>query len=203
MKCARCFQEGLSGRYCSQCGSVLQEEGSLNGDSMVSPLGRRFVAMVLDALIVSAFLFFATPFLEKHISGYQERNHSIRESIAAIDNLSEWMPGRKAILAGTGDSLMWLLVMVLYYTLMEGSFKMATFGKMVMHLRVTDNNGCRLGYHQAFQRATLRAISVVTVVGLLIALIGRKNKALHDFYPGSMVLVPRKEVASVELKLEG
>lgn len=76
-----------------------------------------------------------------------------------------------------------IILPVIYYGLMEGSPSGATVGKQAMSLRVTNLDGGRLSYPQAFLRAVVRLIPFSWILAL-----GSNGRAVHDYVAGSKVV---------------
>ena len=82
-----------------------------------------------------------------------------------------------------------LLLMWLYYAKLESGPKMATFGKRIMGIQVTDLNGQRI----TFLKATLRFwvkmfLSGILLIGYLMAAFTEKKQGLHDLLAGTLVI---------------
>jgi uncharacterized RDD family membrane protein YckC len=83
-----------------------------------------------------------------------------------------------------------LLIVSLYGPLMEGSSRQATLGKTGMRIKVTDMNGNRITYGQAFGRHFGKMISIVIVfAGFLMMLGNGKRQTLHDRMANTLVVV--------------
>ncbi len=91
------------------------------------------------------------------------------------------------ILSEAKGSLVFLAVLVGYYTILEGGGRQATFGKQILKLAVVSADGSRLSYGRAFVRALARLIGI----GWFVALFDDDNRALHDYVAGSVVVEPK------------
>lgn len=80
-----------------------------------------------------------------------------------------------------------LLIMVLYFGLLEGGSKSGTFGKQVMKIVVVDKNGMPLDYSKGFIRAICKCVSYGIVIGPVIGLFAENGRALHDMMAGTFV----------------
>jgi len=88
-------------------------------------------------------------------------------------------------LAGVID----LLIAFLYNPLMEASPRQATLGKTGMRIKVTDMEGRRITYGQAFARHLGKLLSVAMVfVGFFMMLWTDKKQTLHDKIAGTIVV---------------
>jgi uncharacterized RDD family membrane protein YckC len=79
----------------------------------------------------------------------------------------------------------------LYHTLFEASIWMATPGKRILRLYVTDLNGQRLTWGRAFLRNITRQISGFLFIGYVMAGFTEKKQALHDLIAGCLVVRKR------------
>jgi uncharacterized RDD family membrane protein YckC len=82
-----------------------------------------------------------------------------------------------------------LVMRWLYFAIMESSSHQATFGKVLMGIRVTDMHGNRV----SFWRATLRHFSkilsaMVYYLGYLMIGFTEKKQGLHDIIAGCLVI---------------
>ena len=85
--------------------------------------------------------------------------------------------------------LAWLLAAPLYYAGMESSTGQATLGKRVLGIKVTDNDGRRLGFGHALGRWFAAALSYLTFyIGFLMAAFTDRKRALHDMVAGTLVV---------------
>jgi len=77
----------------------------------------------------------------------------------------------------------WIFVVIfwLYFAIMESSTRQATVGKIILGIKVTDENGNRLSFLHATGRTFAKFLSVITLgVGFLMAGFTKKKQALHD-----------------------
>jgi uncharacterized RDD family membrane protein YckC len=80
----------------------------------------------------------------------------------------------------------------LYFALMESSPRGATVGKMVMGLRVVDEQGNRLSFLRATGRFFAKYISaIILMIGFLMAAFTDRKRALHDIIAGTLVVKTR------------
>jgi len=76
--------------------------------------------------------------------------------------------------------------------LLEGSSKQASIGKMLIGVRVTDEQGKPVGYGKAFIRNLAKLIGVITLgIGFLSGFFDRKQQCLHDKVAGTLVTKDR------------
>ena len=76
-----------------------------------------------------------------------------------------------------------------YFAGMESSSKQATFGKRMFGLKVTGEEGFRIGFWHACGRYLAKALSVLTLfIGFLMAAFTEKKQALHDKVGKTLVI---------------
>ena len=84
----------------------------------------------------------------------------------------------------------------LYYACMESSPYQATFGKMVMHLKVTDMNLQRISFLRASLRWFCKCFSIASFgIGFILIVCTKKKQALHDIM-ANCVIIACDETAS-------
>lgn len=77
----------------------------------------------------------------------------------------------------------------LYYAIMESSNKQATFGKVVMSIRVTDLDGNKISFGKASARYFAKILSTLFFyIGYIMAAFTEKKQALHDMLVGCLVV---------------
>ncbi|MFT4659811.1 MAG: putative RDD family membrane protein YckC [Patiriisocius sp.] len=87
------------------------------------------------------------------------------------------------------ESLGFLVIMWLYYALMESSERRGTIGKMVMSIVVTDMDGYQLNFTKASIRFFGKILSSLFLfLGYIIAVFHPRRQALHDIISNSLVL---------------
>ncbi|OCX52927.1 hypothetical protein BEL04_00950 [Mucilaginibacter sp. PPCGB 2223] len=81
---------------------------------------------------------------------------------------------------------------LIYHIVMEGSSRQATYGKMILKIRVCDIDASTIGYAKAFARNTAKILSVLTLgVGYLLNFFNKKQQCLHDMIAGTLVMKDR------------
>ena len=89
-----------------------------------------------------------------------------------------------------GKGLAVVLVLWLYFALMESSGTQGTLGKMAVGLKVTDQSGRRIGFGRATGRFFGKLLStIIFCIGHFMAGFTAKKQALHDLMAGTLVLV--------------
>jgi uncharacterized RDD family membrane protein YckC len=139
---------------------------------------KRFVAHILDQIIISVVAFFiVVPFL-------------------AMIGISLWShdfePSADFVVTAISAYFMIILLMLagqwLYYALME-SMKGATLGKMALGIVVTDLNGNKISFGRASGRYFSKIISSLTIgIGYILAGFTQQKQALHDMIAGCLVI---------------
>lgn len=140
----------------------------------------RFAAAIID----QAILFIPTMFVSMPV---------VASVLGPSPSISQMMQ------LGPADPGCWLIVLSVwvpqwvYYSLLESSAAMATIGKRVCGLCVTDMHGNRL----SFARASLRywgklASSFVLMFGHVVGLFTRGHRTMHDFIAGTAVFQRRR-----------
>jgi len=85
-----------------------------------------------------------------------------------------------------------VVVTWLYFALMESSPRGATVGKMVVGLRVVDEQGNRLSFLRATGRFFAKFISaVILMIGFLMVAFDDRKRGLHDIIAGTLVVKTR------------
>lgn len=82
-----------------------------------------------------------------------------------------------------------LVVLWLYFAIMESSSKQATLGKIAFGMRVVDLDGDRVSFLRASARFFAKILSALSLaVGFLMAMVTRRKQALHDIVASSLVI---------------
>jgi len=135
--------------------------------SSYAGFGKRFVAMIVDTMILSA--------------GGMAVGFVLGLMVGAGGGSPE-AAGMMGFVAG--GVLGWL-----YFAMMESSEKGATFGKQMMGIRVTDAGGRQLSFARATGRYFAKFLSsAIFCIGYIMAAFTQKKQALHDMLAGSLVV---------------
>ena len=82
-----------------------------------------------------------------------------------------------------------LVVVWLYYSVMESSPTQGTLGKMALGIKVTDLEGNRIGLGKATGRHFGKIVSwLLLCIGYIMAAFTQKKQALHDMMAGTLVV---------------
>lgn len=126
-----------------------------------------------------------------------------RAAAVIIDTAVMWIPLMLVThsMGRLGRIVVWLAVGVVYFSLLNGSAKGQTVGKMVWSIRVRDAaTGGPLGPAKAAVRYAVPAVlaSFIPILGLFVWLTDglwplwdRRRQALHDKVAGSVVVAAR------------
>jgi uncharacterized RDD family membrane protein YckC len=88
-----------------------------------------------------------------------------------------------------------VLVICLYYGLMESSAAQATLGKQLVGLKVIDTHGEPLAFPQAVGRALGRFVGQFTCyMAYLLPLMTERSQALHDLLASTLVVCSEKPI---------
>ncbi len=202
MFCPKCGKEtDASGQFCQWCGAPTDNvppapAGMAAPDPDENPevgvyagLGRRFVAFIVDFILVALFGIIAVAFFNQ-ANGIMYLYY-IAVDHASISSLTE--AGTPIAALGPIVAAIGILVIVvpwLYYAGFESSRGQATPGKVLMRLEVTDLEGNRI----TFARATLRFFgkfisTLIIFIGFLMIGLTKKRQGLHDKIAGCLVLL--------------
>ncbi|MFG2040613.1 RDD family protein [Dactylosporangium sp. NPDC048998] len=139
-----------------------------SSSASVHVTGRRVVATIVDAV-----LFGCLGGIVAQVSGH--------ETTASGFSSTRLSPG---------GSVLWFVLVVLYYVLLEGLFG-RTVGKMVTGIRVVDAaTGAVPGIGKALIRTLLRIIDglFAYLVGFIVVLCSRSRRRLGDMAAGTLVV---------------
>lgn len=204
MFCPKCGKEtDASGKFCQWCGAdiepqiapkavvkVDEEEESepLTGD--YAGLGRRFFAFIIDAILLLIFTTVAATFLGlvqglKYFYYIAVQRAPVSELTVAGTNEAAFTP----IVAALG--VLVIFIPWLYFAGFECSRGMATPGKTIMRIVVTDKEGNRISFSRATIRHFAKFISaVIILIGFIMIGLTKKRQGLHDRIAGCFVLRP-------------
>jgi len=202
MFCPKCGKEtDASGQFCQWCGAPIEAAPPMPA-VMASPeaeeapevgvyagLGRRFVAFIIDFILIALFGIIVVAFFNQ-ANGIMYLYYLVAAH-APISSLTE--AGTPIAALGPIVAAVGLLIIVvpwLYYAGFESSRGQATPGKVLMRLEVTDLEGNRI----SFARATLRFFgkfisTLIIFIGFLMIGLTKKRQGLHDKIAGCLVLL--------------
>ena len=134
-------------------------------------VGKRFVALVIDVIILSIFQSIITFVISLAIGGIAANEETIG-----------------AVIFTSVSVVIIIVIYWLYYAIQESSPKQATIGKQAMGLVVTDMNGEKVSFPKASIRFLSRSLSGILLIGYIMAFFTEKKQALHDMLAGTLVL---------------
>lgn len=146
MYCPTCGSENPDGaKVCEKCGASLTEDVQNIGNSSMSEgneveysgVFRRILAYVIDCIILSI-----VGFVIGKIVGYDELGVVMQAASGKIASSQSFIP----------YSILTLIVTIAYFVLMESSPKQGTLGKMLLGMKITDENGERMSVATASKR---------------------------------------------------
>ncbi|OPY37056.1 MAG: RDD family protein [Methanoregula sp. PtaU1.Bin051] len=203
MFCPKCGKEtDASGKYCQWCGADIEvqtppkavvkvdEEESAPSTGDYAGLGRRFFAFVIDAILLLILITIAATFFNlvagvKYFYYIVVQHAPVSELTVAGTSEAAYTP----IIAALG--VLFIIIPWLYFAGFECSRGMATPGKTVMHIVVTDKEGNRISFSRATIRHFVKYISAaIILIGFIMIGLTRKRQGLHDMAAGCLVLLP-------------
>jgi uncharacterized RDD family membrane protein YckC len=201
MFCPKCGKEtDASGKFCQWCGADIEsvaarapvataEEDDGPEVGIYAGLGRRFVAFIVDIILV-ILLGLVTVAGFGLLRGLQNLYFYAVQHIPADQLTTEGSTGALvgSIIAAYG--LLLVIVPWLYFAGFESSRSQATPGKVLMSLVVTDMQGSK----PTFARTTLRFFgkfisTLIIFIGFLMIGFTKKHQGLHDRIAGCLVLL--------------
>ena len=137
---------------------------------------RRFLALIIDSIILSAVFWALTLFLPPLVI-IHSFSSSADEGLNFIANLTTL-----GSIVSFGGS--WL-----YFALLESSARGATVGKMALSMRVTDLNGQRISFMRATGRYFAKFLSgLILSIGYIMVAFTARKQGLHDMIAGTLVM---------------
>ena len=200
MFCLKCGKEtDASGKFCQWCGADItpilpnpvvtpeEEEGPDIG--VYAGLGRRFVAFIVDIIIILLLNLVAMTVLGL-TRGIQNSYFYFVQQIPVEQLTIEGTMGAMlgSVIAAYGIIL--IIIPWLYFAGFESSRSQATPGKLLMHIVVTD----MVGNKPTFARVTLRHFAkfisaLIIFIGFLMIGLTPKRQGLHDKIASCLVLL--------------
>lgn len=150
--------------------------------SQLAGFGNRLIAQIIDGIILGiAISILLIPF----------------GGVAALLGTRNWSGSDEEVAAMAGIAglgivgivLLCLFVPFIYEAIMISSTRQATFGKILMKIKVVGENGERLSFGQALGRSLIKYISSNLCILLwLWPLFNPKEQSLHDLVVKSYVV---------------
>jgi len=169
--CTRCGSQITEDiNFCQKCGNNLTGTGNPSSIMEYAGFWRRFVANIIDAIIINIFGFiigFIFGFMYGFSTGTTE----------GVEVLS---------------FILGILIGWVYYAGLESSSSQATFGKSAIGIIVTDLSGNRISFGKATARHFAKIISVLILfIGFLMIGFTEKKQGLHDMIAGCYIIVKK------------
>jgi uncharacterized RDD family membrane protein YckC len=202
MFCPKCGKEtDASGKFCQWCGADIEsvaarappatipedDDGPEIGVS--AGLGRRFVACIVDIVLILVFGCIAASVLGL-FRGLQNAYFYFVQRIPVEELTIEGTTGAlvASILAAYG--LLFVVVPWIYFAGFESSRSQATPGKVLMGLVVTDMEGQKPTFARTSLRFFAKYLSALIIfIGFLMIGFTKKRQGLHDRIAGCLVLL--------------
>jgi uncharacterized RDD family membrane protein YckC len=200
MFCPKCAKEtDASGKFCQWCGAditsvpakpvIVPEEVEGPEFGMYAGLGRRFIAFIVDAILI--FLIGIVTITFFSMTNGVKYAYFIAVQHAPIEELTE--AGTLDAALGPIIAALGMLIIIipwLYFAGFESARSQATPGKVLMHIMVTDMEGNK----PTFARATLRHFgkfisALIIFIGFLMIGLTKKRQGLHDKIGSCLVLL--------------
>lgn len=183
MFCSQCgANKSQEAKFCASCGtpfspgeeSAVTQPATLPKKTKLAGFWFRTLAAVIDVLLCQvATLFITMPF--GFILGFSlaiTSNHSHIRSMATLMGV-----------------VLGILIQWLWFTIPESSQWQASLGKKIVGLKVTDENGERIGFAKANGRYWSKILSsLILFVGFLMIAFTEKKQGLHDKIAGTLVI---------------
>jgi uncharacterized RDD family membrane protein YckC len=149
----------------------------------IAGLGSRFVAILIDTILIVGFYFAIGIVLALVFSGASALGGKAGDD---LDTAGKWV---LAIFIFLNFLLIWG-----YFALFEGLWRGQTPGKRVMKLRVIKDSGRQITFFEALARNLLRFVDYLPgmyLVGVITMLCNKRSKRLGDLAAGTLVIHER------------
>jgi len=170
-------------------GAVAPEADETPDVGVYAGLGRRFVAFIVDFILIAIFGIIAVAFFNQ-ANGVMYLYYlvALHAPIASLTTAGTPIAALGPIVAAVG--LLVIVVPWLYYAGFESSRGQATPGKVLMRLEVTDLEGNRISFARATLRFFGKFISLIIIfIGFIMIGVTKKRQGLHDKIAGCFVLL--------------
>ena len=145
---------------------------------MYAGFWKRFVAIVIDAIILSIVYLILSVILSVAIVGIiQLTDHSLQNEVS----IGELLPFIFQLLS--------VLLTWLYFGLFEKSKYQATLGKMILGIKVVNRSMQRIGFGRAVARYWLRILCNFTLgIGYIIVGFTKYKQGIHDMIADTYIV---------------
>ena len=150
----------------------------------VAGIGSRFVAALLDSLVVFAFYLIEGIVLAMFLSG--------AGNTQKLDALGKWF---LAFFVFINFAVVWG-----YFTLFEAYWQGQTPGKRAMKVRVIKDSGRQITWFESMARNLVRVVDYLPglyLVGVITMLCNKRNQRLGDLAAGTIVVHERLDEPSL------
>ena len=202
MFCPKCGKEtDALGKFCQWCGEDIvavpeittavatPEEEECTDIGVYAGLGRRFIAFIVDLLLLLLFDVVAA-FVLGLTRGIQNLYFYLVQHVPASSLTPEGTSTAlwTSIIASYGVLL--IIIPWVYFAGFESSRSQATPGKLLMNTVVTDLQGNKPSFARVTLRHFAKIISALIIfLGFLMIGLTRKRQGLHDRIAGCLVLL--------------
>ncbi len=188
MFCQQCgANNDQESKFCAACGAHLlqaaepatqqQQPAALAQSPHYAGFWFRTLAAVIDYVLVQVVIILLTFPL----------GFALGASMAGTSTAMEIKSTAQVLGAILGILIQWL-----WFTIAESSPWQATVGKKMLGLKVTDENGKRIGFGKANARYWSKILSaLILLFGFLMIAFTKRKQGLHDKIAGTLVVKER------------
>lgn len=183
--CSKCGESNLlESKFCNQCGTQLGITAEVTNTEIVpantsfkyAGFWIRFIALIVDVILLIIVCFALALLIA-----------TAYDSIYAKNNLYD--ENARTSTVPVFDFLIYIIGPWLWFTIYESSRWQATPGKMLFGLKITNENGERIGFGRANIRFWSKyLISGWLFIGFIIAGLTAKKQSLHDLLARTLVV---------------
>lgn len=177
--CTKCgFGNEAQAKFCGGCGAVMPGAGAAAAPAAVAAGGGRYagfwirtLAAIIDSMLLQLVtLVAAVPLLLIGLAASGDEDSALAAALIGVFYLLSLV-------------LNWL-----WFTLSESSKWQASPGKKILGLKVTDEQGARIGFGKANGRYWSKLLSgMLFLAGFLMVGFTERKQGLHDKLAGTLV----------------